>query len=623
MTITTPVWRRRQFIKAMGATLGALSLRGYDVLAEAAAHFTHGIASGDPLADRVILWTRVIPGNGRHESLPVNWEVSKDAKFRRLVASGETTTSADRDYTVKVDATGLRPGESYFYRFISRGVASVTGQTRTLPQGRVRSFRMGVASCSNFPQGYFNAYRHMSEQDLDLVLHLGDYIYEYAEGDYANPVALNQLHRHVKPDNEILSLEDYRTRYGLYRTDEDLQALHARHPWICVWDDHELMNNTWKAGAENHNEGEGDFMARVEAARQAYHEWLPIRTRTSAQESIYRSFQVGDLADLIMLDTRLHGRDRGLDYNQDVIPLQGVWQRQADGSHTYLGTELEADAGLPDRVTLPLPYDFSARPFSETSVIPVTDYDRVKATGDDLPDTWGYQTNPVAFRQLIEDESRTIMGMDQENWVKQALAEGQNRGATWQVLGQQVLIGKVNIPYLDDEKLKDLKLNDYSRKLVTRMRHLSQHDMPFNLDAWDGYAPARRRLYEDLKTHGTNPLVLAGDTHNAWAFNLRDDAGTAVGIEVGTPGISSPGLERFLGMDPAVMASTLLASSPELVETDTSQRGWTELTLTPKSAVSQFHFVSTILSRNFSVQSSTPLVCKAGTKQFDHPRSES
>ena len=313
---------RRRLMQGAGASLGAIALRGFVVAEEGAAHFTHGVASGDPLADRVILWTRVVPGAKQHQLLPVEWQVAKDREFNQVVAQGQTQSSAERDYTVKVDATGLKPNSQYFYRFTVDGRHSAIGRTRTLPVGDVASFRIGLASCSNYPQGYFNAYRHMAQSDIDLVLHLGDYIYEYPEGRYANPIALEELGRHVEPLGEILTLEDYRMRYGLYRTDVDLQLVHQQHPFVCVWDDHELTNNTWHSGAENHNDGEGDFFLRIRAARQAYDEWMPIRTHAEGDQGpIYRAFEIGNLADLIMLDTRLHGRDKGLEYAADM-PLR-------------------------------------------------------------------------------------------------------------------------------------------------------------------------------------------------------------------------------------------------------------------------------------------------------------
>ena len=240
--------RRRSLLQASGASLGVLSLRGFAIDKPAAAHFTHGIASGDPLSDRVILWTRVLPGSGNAEAVPCTWQVATDETFETVIASGEAVARAERDFTVKVDATGLAPAQSYCYRFIANGVSSPVGCTRTLPVGPVSEFKMAVASCSNYPQGFFHAYRDIAESNVDVVLHLGDYIYEYPVGYYTNPVAENQFGRKVEPEHEILVLEDYRMRHGLYRTDPDLQAAHAAHPWITVWDDHEMMNDTWRAG---------------------------------------------------------------------------------------------------------------------------------------------------------------------------------------------------------------------------------------------------------------------------------------------------------------------------------------------------------------------------------------
>ena len=198
LPINRPI-SRRQVIQGVGATLGLLALRGFSVQADEPAHFTHGVASGDPLADRVMLWTRVIPGSGDHSTVETVWQVAADPGFNQIVSSGTATTSKATDYTVKVDATGLPANGSFFYRFVAGGKTSPVGRTKTLPLGMVSEYKIGVASCSNYPQGYFNAYRHMADSDLDLVLHLGDYIYEYAEGRYASKVALEQLGRSVKP----------------------------------------------------------------------------------------------------------------------------------------------------------------------------------------------------------------------------------------------------------------------------------------------------------------------------------------------------------------------------------------------------------------------------------------
>jgi len=545
--MTTPL-RRRAFIQATGASLGALSLRGFAIDKPAAAHFTHGIASGDPLADRVILWTRVLPGSGNAEAVPCTWQVATDDSFDTVVASSEAAARADRDYTVKVDAAGLAPGTSYCYRFIANGVTSPVGCTRTLPVGAVSEFKMAVASCSNYPQGFFHAYRHIAESDIDVVLHLGDYLYEYPVGYYANPVAENQFGRKVEPEHEILVLEDYRMRHGLYRTDPDLQAAHAAHPWITVWDDHEMMNNTWRTGAENHDEGEGDFFERINAARQAYHEWMPIRTGAEGDQGvIYRAFQIGDLADLMMLDTRLVGRDEQLDYAKGI--------ERAGSVEAFIKNDLY---------------------------------------------------NP----------KRQMLGEEQEGWLQQALQRSKARGATWQVLGQQVLMGKLNIPVIPPEELAKLELSEYARPRVAQTQQLAPYGLPSNLDAWDGYPAARERLFAMLSAHATNPISLAGDTHNGWAFNLTNQKGQAVGVEWGTPGVSSPGLENYVPLPPEQMQALLKGASPELAACDTSQRGWTEVTLTPGAATAQWRFVSSVTEPTFTATGAALLIARAGARRL-------
>ncbi|REE05811.1 alkaline phosphatase D family protein [Marinoscillum furvescens] len=259
--------------------------------------FQHGVASGDPLADRVIIWTRV--SDTQADEVPVSYEVSTSEDFSTSVKKGTTQTHAGRDYTVKVDVDGLEAGQTYFYRFQVGQTFSPTGRTKTLSQ-QADSLQFAVVSCSNYEWGYFTAYGKIAERPvLDAVIHLGDYIYEYGPGAYGDTT----IGRKHEPAHEILTLEDYRTRYAQYRTDKDLQAMHGAHPFIAIWDDHEIANNTYQTGAQNHQEDEGDFEARKQAAVQTYYEWLPIR-----EGAHYRSFQYGDLASLIMLDERLAGR---------------------------------------------------------------------------------------------------------------------------------------------------------------------------------------------------------------------------------------------------------------------------------------------------------------------------
>jgi alkaline phosphatase D len=610
---------RRQLLKGISASLGLLALRGFSVQAAAPAYFTHGVASGDPLADRVILWTRLIPGSGEHSTIHCQWQVAKDRAFKQIVSTGTASTNFERDYTVKIDAAGLSPNSSYFYRFLTDDqLASPIGMTRTLPVGDIDQIRLGITSCSNYPQGYFNVYRHMAQTDIDLVLHLGDYIYEYAEGVYSNEVATDKLGRKVEPSNEILSLEDYRMRYGLYRSDEDLQLVHARHPFVCVWDDHELANDSWKEGAENHSADEGDFQARMRSARQAYHEWMPIRTSALGdQGAIFRSFKLGNLADLIMLDTRLHGRDQPLDYAKDLPMHSALFQLSASGEGSLISEEASAQVikSLPAEqlVRITMPFDFTSG-----TPTPVNDYATIKdLSAETLPQGWYYLPDSQNFKQqaLVESD-RTILGADQEQWLNSELQASTERGATWQVIGQQVLMGKLKLPVLTNEQLKIDQAEPYIRDILEMMQVLAPDQLPFNLDAWDGYAACRDRVFSSFAEHGTNPVVLGGDTHNAWAFNLADSNGQAVAVEIGTPAVNSPGLETYLPTDPAVLAQAMQDASAELFAVDTARRGWSEVTLTQEVMTNQWHFVSTVLDKNFTVEQGAVQYCKAGNKRF-------
>lgn len=299
-------------------------------------HFRHGVASGDPLADRVIIWTRFTSQQeidaggksaGEHDVGPVDvlWEVALDRHFANIVREGDAIAEAARDYTVKVDVTGLDPEQTYYYRFIANEEVSPMGRMKTAPVGDVSHLRFAVSSCASGAHGYFNAYTHMAQEDLDAVIFLGDYIYEYPSGRYGSA-------RDYDPPHEIISLEDYRRRHAWYKADEDLQAVHQQHPFICVWDDHELADNTWDGGANNHNpdQGEGDFFERRDAAQQAYSEWIPVRDQADGR--IWRDFKYGNLVDLIMLDTRMWARtEQGEGEDEDRHMLgedQEAWMNE-------------------------------------------------------------------------------------------------------------------------------------------------------------------------------------------------------------------------------------------------------------------------------------------------------
>ncbi|MEL4277229.1 alkaline phosphatase D family protein [Shewanella xiamenensis] len=542
------------------------------------AQFLHGVASGDPAQDAVILWTRVTPDSAG--DVKVSWQVASDAAFSQLVTTGEMVTNANRDYTVKVDARGLRAGQTYFYRFMTADKTSVVGKTRTLPEGEVSSVKLAVMSCANFPAGYFNVYELAAAQDdLDAVVHLGDYIYEYARGGYASEHAA-ELGREVLPANELLALSDYRTRYAQYHTDASLQKLHAKVPFITVWDDHEVANDTWRDGAENHNEGEGTFAARKEAALQAYFEWLPIRPwREGNHEEIYRSFSYGNLVDLHMLDTRVLARDKQLDYADYMDASTGAF----DGER---------------------------------------------------------------FRADVTSTSRTMLGLTQLLWLQGTLLQATG---TWQVLGQQILMGKMSLPAAiatqqmsipqyamlgalaklaaraaaNDPTLTvaELQYLQANQALLTPevIALLQLPSIPYNLDAWDGYAYEREVILGTAKSKNHNLVVIAGDTHNAWANELKDVNGNSVGVEFATSSVSSPGLEYYLNLPveqiPATEAA-IVELVPDLKYTNLKDRGFMTLTFTKEAVRSDWHYVSTILAKEF--EESTSRSYSAMTKVGEH-----
>ncbi|MBP7664146.1 MAG: alkaline phosphatase D family protein [Shewanella sp.] len=542
------------------------------------AQFLHGIASGDPAVDAVILWTRVTPES--EGDVKVSWQVASDAAFSQLVTTGETVTNASRDYTVKIDARGLRAGQTYFYRFMTGDKTSVVGKTRTLPEGDVSSVKLAVMSCANFPAGYFNVYELAAAQDdLDAVVHLGDYIYEYARGGYASEHAA-ELGREVLPANELLTLSDYRTRHGQYHTDASLQKLHAKVPFVTVWDDHEVANDTWRDSAENHNEGEGDFAVRKEAALQAYFEWLPIRPwREGNHEEIYRSFSYGNLVDLHMLDTRVLARDKQLDYADYMDPTTG----------SFAGERFLAD---------------------------------------------------------VTSTTRTMLGLTQLLWLQGTLLQSTGK---WQVLGQQVLMGKMSLPAAiatQQMSIPQFAMLGALAKLAARaaandptltaqeLQYLQANQalltpevigllqlpaIPYNLDAWDGYAYEREVILGTAKSKNLNLVVIAGDTHNAWANELKDVNGDTVGVEFATSSVSSPGLEYYLNLPAEQIPATeaaIVELVPDLKYANLKDRGFMTLTFTADEVRSDWHYVDTILSKDFQV--ATARGYSAKTKVGEH-----
>lgn len=452
------------------------------------APFYHGVASGDPLDDRVIIWTRVTPV--RDTLVRVGWKMATDTGFRHIVASGFTTTDYTKDYTVKVDVAGLQQGQTYYYYFSALNRNSIIGRTRTMPLSSTNHLRFAVVSCTNYQMGYFNGYKRIAERnDLDAVLHLGDYIYEYPMYGYGYTAEVGRGHR---PDNEIVTLDDYRIRHSFYKLDPDLRAAHQQHPFITIWDDHEIANNTWEHGAQNHDSlTEGDFETRKQSGIRAYLEWLPIRHPDFVHDAkIYRQFQYGKLANLLMMDTRVEDRDK-----------------QA------------ASAADP----------------------------------------------------MLTDTSRRLIGDTQRAWLADRLAASTS---TWQIMGNQIMF--------------------------------SQDGPGADLDAWTGYPAEREKVMRLLQANRSrNNIVLTGDTHRSWAFDLTEhpydtaryqplSGKSTFGVELGTPSLASPNRnEGSPGTSPVPTEQALYNGNPQLRYNNQDDHGYFVLDLTGSKAQADFFFVDT------------------------------
>lgn len=506
--------------------------------------FDHGVASGDPLADRVIIWTRATPPAPTTKAFPVAWTVADSPDFKTVIARGQAQAGADRDFTIKVDVARLKPGRDYWFRFTAGGVSSPVGRTRTLPLAGVKDVALAVVSCSLYPAGYFNAYDAVAKLDrVDAVVHLGDYIYEYGAGpnDYGTAGAV-KMGRLLEPKHEIVSLADYRLRHATYKSDPHLQAAHARAPWICVWDDHETANDAWLGGAENHTpSAEGDWNARKANALRAYYEWMPLREPVAGglAEAINRTFRFGDVAELVMVETRLLARTKQLDYAE--VPMRTVDGRQ-------------------------------------------------------IPDF-------TAFMAERADPGRQLLGDKQERWLADTLKASADAGCAWQILGNQVVMGQVKGPDLKaamspaDWAAMLADLPEAFRPRIEKMAALFALGVPFNLDAWDGYPAARERVYAMIKAAKAQAIVLAGDSHAFWVNELHDATGDRVAVEFGTTAVTSPGWGDFLPNQD--MGKIIADQNGEVIYSHQSAKGFTLLTLTRLEARADLVAVSTVIDRDY------------------------
>jgi len=525
--------------------LGLLGLAGLSapVVAAVGGGFTHGVASGEPGAEQVLLWTRFAGA----QDTTLRWELSEDEAFSRIAAQGEALASPANDCCAKAWAKGLAPGRWYYYRFIApSGERSVTGRTRTLPVGRVPKFRIAVFSCSNFGFGWFNAYAHAAEAgDFDLALHLGDYFYEYQRGNY--PSIKQTVGGRVGPLEEAVTLAGYRERFATYRADPDLQRLHQLYPMISVWDDHETANDTWQNGAENHQNGtEGDWAVRKAASEKAYREWLPV------SDDYWRKYEVGELATLFRLETRHVARSEPFEL-VDVLKSK---------------TPAEAEAAL------------------------------------------------IAFRDgKWQDPSRGLLGAEQEAWLAGGLKASARGRKPWQVLVQQIVMGSVAMPQNLVEGMA-ATAPDWLKQRIEQAVAASKAGLPWNMDAWDGYPAARDRLYKAALEADASLLVLAGDSHNAWASDL-DRKGQRLGVEMAGHSVTSPGAENTIRWrSPQDLAKDVVARNPSLKWCDTSQRGYLAVELTPRAATGEWRFLATVREKGTALAGTQRMTVLAGQRKF-------
>ncbi|MBB4101013.1 alkaline phosphatase D family protein [Sphingomonas kyeonggiensis] len=528
---------RRSLILTGTLGLGALAIPGFSFAQALARGFTHSVASGEPGPDTMLLWTRYVPAD--RGAVKVKAEVSKTEDFARIVSGGEQITGPWRDHTAKITVEGLEPGTSYFYRFVAPdGSFSPVGRTKTLPVGNVGKYGIAIFSCSNMPYGYFNAYGHAAARgDIDLWLHLGDYLYEYAAGGYA-PESGPVGGRVPEPAGEIIHLADYRLRYASYRSDPDLQELHRVKPMLAQMDDHESANNSREMSAQNNQPGEADWNDRRAAALQAYKEWMPV------SETPWSSYDVGTLATLFRTESRLL-------YRSDEPELAPLFA--------------SADA----------------------------------------------QKALVAFRDgALQDPARTMLGTEQEAWLGHALKKSTRSGQKWQLVNFGTIMGKQNIPVQAMDWLKP-DASARTKAYVQAGVMASKLGIPSDLDNWGGFPAARARFLKSAQAAGANLLVLCGDSHNAWAFDLGQD-GKPAGVEFAGHSVSSPGYEQATGADPKVVAAALVAASPELKWCDTSRRGYMALTLTPEKASNDWVMMDTITQRTLKASVGHTVVVTRG-----------
>ncbi|MGB0523261.1 MAG: alkaline phosphatase D family protein [Flammeovirgaceae bacterium] len=564
---------RNSVIAAAGATLIPAVLTSCDddfvegpFVAEGEAGtygFLQGVASFDPSQDGVILWSRYTPASNETFIEPIIVDVATDASFTSVVASQSVHIDVSSDLTVIVDLSNLNSNTKYYYRFRNErsGAVSVTGETRTLPAvGEASEIKLAVVSCANYQVGLFNTYGAVAESDADVVIHLGDYIYEYEIGGYGTNDLTTSLSRQHDPAGEIVSLDEYRTRYRQYRSDEQLQKAHQLKPFICVWDDHEVTNDAYKDGAENHQADEGDFETRKLAAIQAWHEYLP--ARVSDNSEIYRSFDFAGIVKLMMLDTRIVGRDKQLDYLNYFTP-----------------TGLDAAAFAAD-------WQNPTRTLLGTKQLSWLTTELASSTAN-----WNVLGTQVLMgKYMIPAELLIITAQIAAVGLTPELLTQYNALVTeLATIKTRILLGDPTVTAEERARVETV--------------------LPYNLDAWDGYPVEREAVY--AAANGKKLIAVAGDTHNAWHSNLTDISKAKVGAEFATASVSSPGFEALFGTDPTVLAGFEQANNlliDDLQYSNASKRGFLLVSFTASAASADWRFIETLATVNTTTSSGNTVV---------------
>lgn len=561
---------RRDFMVRSASTAAAVAISGSLVACGGSsarpAEFKYGVASGDPLTDRVILWTHAkIPDST--DTVGLTWQIATDVKFANILRSGRVDATEAASFTAKVDATGLSAGVSYFYRFVDDvGVVSTVGITRTLPAANATSVKFAVFSCALYSEGFFNTYDAAAKSDAQYAIHLGDYLYEYGADPkkFGNADAVT-LGRITMPANDMVSLSDYRTRYALYRSDPNLQALHAKMPWITIWDDHEFANDAYVDGAQNHNPStQGDWTTRKNIAAKVYHEWMPIRTPDTANLlKIYRRFDFGNLFTLHMLDTRIEGRDR---------------------QYSEFG---DADGGVGRYVTGLTNGTDAARKMISTE-----------------QQTWltnGLASSKATWQFLGNQDIMARMWFPAS--VLQAYATAATNPAGVSTAITNYLTAKATRAAAGAAALT-----------ATQTALLNAAKIPYNLDSWDGYPSNREAVLQTVKAQNKKLVTLSGDSHNAWFANLTTLAGEKVGVEFATSSVTAPGFESVgLGslassLDGSALVPQLgnaaigagLGLVDDLNYSDSNRRGYLLMTVTNDAVKGEYVFMSTVKSASYT-----------------------